>query len=306
MRISRIEVHSNGRHQVTLNISELRHKTPYVVKAISGLDVTEVASRFYGFSHLVGEDGRRVAYHAPVLPPREIAMRVGFRPNYENYGARSKLRDELYRLLGSTRNNEVELRFFNEAEAVMNIKGKITRNEASLFTEESEMIVTVLCNDPMFRSMAEFLYEDPHTTVKANVRAIKLFDKESTAQHGCLIELTMAAACNELIIDTVQTDNVSRFHLDVSSGFLLNNQPFTTFAVGDILTVDTRDALPILTLSRGALKANLMDKVVHRSVWPLIHYGENVFEIHAIHYKNGRVAPPTIGEIRWVSHFVGV
>lgn len=304
MRFSRIEIHSAGRLRATLNLSELQHETPYAIKAMSGLDVPETTSRFYGFS-LVGDDGARVPLFEPVLPDREIAVRIGYRPNYANYGSRSDLRDELYRLLGSSRTNRVELRFFNEAQSLMYIRGSVAKIEPSLFSEESEVILTFECDDPIFRGFEEIEVVNPTTTVASLVRTLEINDSTSTFQHGVLLELVIAGTIEKLYVYNDQGDNTSLMTVDVSSKFVLNGVNYQTLILNDVVKIDTRTKLPQVTVTRGAYSASLLDKVVMDSIWPVMHDGANVFRFAA---KYGLIdsTPPTVSKYAWLPHFAGV
>lgn len=305
MRFSRIEVHIAGTLKVTLNLAELQHKTPYMIKAMTGLDIPEMYSRFYGYSSEVGEDGRRVPYFEPVLPPREIALRLGYRPNYANYTNRSNLRDELYRLLGGTRLNRVELHFFNEAQELMWITGAISKIETALFTEESEAVMTFKCDESLFQAPTELIFASPTVTNPTPWRAVRLFDADSTFQHGARFEFTIATNTDALWIETVQPDNTSLFKLDVSSGYVLNGNPKTEFASGDVVIVDSSSKLLSVKVVSGAYEANLVDKVMVNSVWPVVHHGENNFQFQAL-LNESPVTNPTLAKVSWYARFAGV
>jgi hypothetical protein len=187
----------------------------------------------------------------------------------------------------------------------MTIQGTLTKLEPSLFTEESEVILTFNCEDPIFRGLSDVVVETPPSEIQSNERLFTLYDGMSTHQHGLSFQLTFTQEVDMVIIDTEQHDNVSRLTIDISSGYVGQFGTIVTFEIGDILTVDTRDKLPKLVVTYADGDANLIDKVAVSSVWPKLHYGENVI---GVTNKLGAstLGPPTVGNAIWRPHYAGV
>jgi hypothetical protein len=233
----------------------------YSVRNILGLDADEIIHKFYGTSLVSG-----LKYYDAGLKPREIVMNVSLEPRFRQDESYSDVRDSLYRAISSNRTGQVGLRFENAGTVVAEIKGSISRVEATHFAQKPEVTLTISCVDPMFRAMnpVEIAGEDLPTS-----NPLRIVDGVSTAPHGFHTHMTFTSAAASFTIQDTETNPEWKFKIVPSGGFL----------VGDELHLETDYMQNHLHLMRASNVINLVDSIEPGSVWPIIFPGVNEFSI---------------------------
>lgn len=118
----------------------------YVVKSIDGLGPVkaDIITTEY-----VGRDGG--AYQNAKGNMRNIVFQLGFSPSYESVDPIGELRRNLYNFL--TPKMKVEMYFLNDSFETVSIIGYVESFEPSIFSDDPEVQVSILCPDPYFNSL---------------------------------------------------------------------------------------------------------------------------------------------------------
>jgi hypothetical protein len=270
MRVSDIEFISDDVEimKVALRIPQFDDK--YLAKAVIGLDAAEIIPKFYGFG-LVNKE----RYYEYTLPPREIVMRVVLNPNYEVNEQYSDLRDELYRMISSSRSTSIKMVLKNGAQSVAQILGTIIKFEVPHFSKVPELQMTIRCEDPILRAITyvSMDHEDLGATQPFDV-----IDAISTAPHGFDMEVTLLTAKPSFVIQDKATNPNWKFEVAPNGGFL----------AGDMLCICSNKNDKQTYIERGGVKTHIANSITFGSLWPVIFPGYNEF------YSNYS------GEIEWM------
>jgi hypothetical protein len=261
-----------------LSFRDPKSLNPYIVKAISGLDATEIKA---------SSDGRgsfspgNIVY-SMFMPDREITLRVALNPNYSIGQTISSLRDEIYKAISGTELGKLQLIFSDTPLPDVNafiayISGFITKLEVEHFSETPELQLTVSCSDPMIKSLfPESIwtpnFEDPGE--------FTLTDNLSTAPHGVNFAFFFNGPTSSFTIKVGSEGYGDTSPLIISPGY---NDGIYGFQNQDVLTITT-DPNKSVVLSRDGSDIHLMDKVSYGSNWPKMHPGNNTVTITSSNY----------------------
>lgn len=262
MRITSVELYSNNRNAASFSFRDPGAKNPYIVQGIFGLDADEIVPKFYGLS----PDGSN-KYYDLALSNREIVIRVALNPNVNLKKSYSDLRDDLYRVIASSRTGTIQLRLNNGLATVAAISGLVTKFEAPHFNETPEVQLTIKCSDSMFRSLepieVDFSLLDTSTTVS---------DLASTAPHGFSFSIKFNADTPSFVMRDASTPT---WLFTVTPGVIGAN---TGFKNNDELYFSSENDKQIYII-RSATTIQLVDKVQIGSIWPMLFPGQNDLEI---------------------------
>jgi hypothetical protein len=262
MKITGIDLHgSDGAKVVELSFRDPASQKPYIAKAVVGLDADEIIARFYGISQASSSK-----YYSLSLERRTVVIRISLNPDFET-SSYSQLRDDLYKMISSSRTGKIDLRFKEGPYVIAHVAGFITKFEAPHFTETPEVQLTVECDDPMLRSM-NVVYI-PIATTPGTVAT--LVDDISTAPHGFKFNVTFTTIAPDFIIQDAATPE---WQFKVTPGTI---GAATGFLVGDKLYFSSEYTDKYVYMIRGGATIHLVDKVVHGSIWPIIFPGSNPF-----------------------------
>lgn len=260
MRLTGIDLVTND-----VTVAKVAYRMPnpqdkYLAKNVFGLDADEIVSKFQGFS-LNGNKR-----YDPKLKSREIVMRLVLNPNYRLDQRYSDLRDDLYRAIGSNRSGELRLVFRSGGTSIAQITGRITKFETALMTNVPEVQITILCEDPMFRSVArtELTAADLLTT-----NPVRITDAFSTAHHGVYMEFSLSGMSGQTTFSMQDkaSSPESLFAFKSTIGF--NN--------GDIVRISSEYKNRFLTIERDAVVYPQADVLLSDAAWPTIFPGMNEF-----------------------------
>lgn len=230
-----------------LSFRDLTRKSPYNVKTIVGLDADEIAPG------------------AHLLEKRDIVMRISLNPDATENDTYSSLREDLYKLIASSRTGIVQLQFKNGAVVVAVISGFLTKVEAAHFDKEPDVQLTLSCtDDPMLRAPVPISFDvvavDPSLTV--------VTDDISTAPHGFTFELAFGFALASLVITDPE-----------DSSWFFTVTPAGGFVTGDVLHFSSEHNNKYLYIQRGPTVIHVGEAILSGSSWPTIFPGENRFAI---------------------------
>lgn len=259
MRVTDIEFISDEVEIMSVSLKMPAFDEKYLAKAIIGLDASEITPRFYGFG-LTNKE----RFYEYTLKPREIVIRVVLNPNYELNEQYSDLRDELYRMISSSRSTSVKMILKNGASSVAQIIGTILKFEVPHFSKIPELQMTIKCDDPIFRGIThvEMYHDDLGPT-----EPFEVVDAASTCPHGVDMELTLLAAKPSFVIQDKATEPTWKFEVAPNGGFL----------AGDMLCVCSERNNNRVFVERGGVQTYLSDSILQGSYWPIIFPGYNEF-----------------------------
>lgn len=256
MRVDTIDLYSNNILFASFDLKTYDQRNPYIVRHVTGLDADELVAQFYGQGSVTAKK-----YYDLVLRPREIVLRIGLNPKYNVGGTPHKLREDLYRAISSHRAGNVELRFNDNARVVGVIKGFITKFESSLFSKDTDVQITIKCDDPMIKSQ---YISGPVISELGSGPVFYFIDPISTSPHGFRMKVTF-------------TEDQDGFSISDTTGdwlFLIDYE----FLDGDELYLSSEFGEKYLYRIRSGGTLYLMDKLPLGTLWPVLFPGENPFD----------------------------
>lgn len=259
MRVTDISLYSNNVQAMTFSLREADQRAPYIVRNIVGLDAEEIVPKYYGTGLYT-----KPKYFNFGLRSREIVMRLVLNPRFNLDESYSDIRDDLYRIISSSRSGLVSLHFLAGGTTIAKIDGFITKFEAAHFTNLPEVQLTVTCNDPIFKAINPVYFNALDID---NTNPIIIPDTLSTAPHGFTFQLTINATLANFSIQDVQTNPEWIFKITPSGGFI----------AGDALYFSSEFSNKYLYMIRSGVTTYLLDKIDLASIWPILFPGGSSF-----------------------------
>lgn len=266
MRVTSVELHPTGSSFVAvLSYRDPGRQNPYNVKSIVGLDADEIVPRYYGGS---GSN----AFYDLALEKREPGFQILLNPSHASGESYSGLRDNLYKMISSSRRGTVEVQFKDGNTVVAVLTGFVIKFEAALFDKEPGVLLVLKCLDPQLKAPDRVSVDvaalDPSLTV--------INDPMSTAPHGFTFVATFAQARSGFKIHN-PADTTWSFEIIPSGGFL----------AGDALHFSSESKNKELYLVRGGVTTHLADKITPGSMWPILFPGDNTFAVDGVTVVGG-------------------
>lgn len=258
MRVHRIDLYSNDHEVARFDTDGPNRRNPYVLKNVTGLDAEQITPQFYGQGAVSD-----IKFTSLALEPREVVMRVGLQPDWSVGNTPADLRSNLLKAIASNRSGLIQLRFYENEVVIGVLDGFVNKFTDSPSAKESEVIITVKCDNPLIRSMDV----TSQILTGLSVSAPVLIDPISTAPHGFKFKLTITSDMTPPwgIQDSATPD--WKFQLN---NVLLDN---------DELYFSSEENDKYLYLVRSAVTYHLMDQLELGSLWPIMFPGENTFDI---------------------------
>lgn len=240
-----------------LSLSQASQTDSYLIKSVSGLDNAEIIPRYYGSgsSLLYGYQ-----YYGMVPPPRVVSFLIKLNP--QGSVTVGQLRDDLQRMISSSRRGSIEIRFKNQSTTVAVLYGLITKFESSIFTSDAEVQITFTCNYPFLKAPT---FTDLINTSTPGAAIYTINDNVSTAPHGIRMELqfTSSYSATSFTVQGIYDTTVAPFTINY------------TFQNGDKLYINSEEENKSVYVLRGTSTTYLADKLSANSVWPIIFPGAN-------------------------------
>lgn len=254
MKITSVEIHPDGSSDFAeLSFRDPSRSNPYNVKAIVGLDANEIVPKFY-------ESAGSNQFYDLSLQKREIVMRIELNARFGQNETYSDLRDELYKMISTSRTGKVQLLFKNGPDVMAAISGFVSKFEAAHFERIQEVQLTVKCDEPMLTA------PDRVTVGIAGLNPVLtvIDDHMSNAPHGFIFDMNINATFISLIFSDPD---------DSSWNFTIT--PVGGFQNGDILHFSSEYNNKYLYSTRGATTIYLTDVLNMGVVWPILFPGAN-------------------------------
>lgn len=256
MKVTSVEIHSPSTTPVLLSFRDPKALNPYNAISIDGLDTDLIVPKYYGTS----DDSK---FYNLIRKKRTVILQIGLNPDYDDLETYSQLRDDLYRLISSSRFGEIQLQFKDGNTVVAAISGLVSKLETDQFDRDQEVKLTLVCKDPMLKSLtpvgANFNVSDPRNLV--------IQDDKSTAPHGFSFVAKFRYTVPVLSI------------LNEEAGFSFIIRPRDPFAKEDLLYFSSDFNEKYLYMVRGGVKMHLADVIDLHPIWPIIFPGTNEYQI---------------------------
>lgn len=257
MKITSVEFHPEGSSAICeLSFRDPTRQNPYNVKGITGLDADEIVARSYG----PGSSGFREL----IMVQRDISALVELNPNFAAGQSHASLRDDLFRMIATSRKGLIEVWFKNGEDVVATVSGTVKKMEASLFVQNPEAQITIECDEPELKApdpvSVSVVGLDPTLTI--------IDDTLSTKMHGFKFQVTYESAEAAFVMSDPDDPEWS-FEVTPVGGFFS----------GDVLWFSSEYNNKYIYLVRAGSTIHLADVVSAGSVWPIMFPGENKFSI---------------------------
>lgn len=262
MKITNIQLYSNNKNVATFSFRDPSAKNPYIAQGVFGLDADEIIPKYYGLS-----TGGVDKYYDMSVKSREVVIRIALNPQFSDGKSYSDLRDDLYRVISSSRTGKVQLRLNNGLSNVAVLYGFVTKFETPLFNQLPEVQITIKCDDPMLKAL-EPVYVNHFLIGTADT----IVDDKSTASHGFNFDLTFNADSLSFVIRDSATPT---WTFTVTPGLISG---LTGFKTNDKLYFSSDFKDRQLYIVRSSVVIKIIDKIQPGSVWPIMFPGENDFQ----------------------------
>lgn len=258
MKLTDIEIHpANSSEVAVLSFRDPGRNNPYNVKGIVGLDADNIVHKFYGIS----EDSNS-AFYSLSIEDRKIVMSIELNPNFGIGESYAQLRDNIYRLIQSSRTGVVQLQFLNETEIVAAISGFVEKVEAPQFEKTQEVRVTLNTG----KDLLQALYPVNIDVTGLDPLLTTIVDDLSTAPHSFDFQM--------MFTDFVETFSITN---PFDPQWIFAVSPVGGFGNGDVLNFSSDLKNKQLYIQRGPTVIPLADVIVPDSKWPIMFPGDNPF-----------------------------
>lgn len=259
MKVTGLQIVSDEVALFTLSLQKAPSNAKFILKAHSGLDADEIIRKFYGFSNT-----SRTRLATPVLPRRDIVLRIQLNPDYSIDETFSDIRDDYYRAISLNRSGILGINLLSGGGVVATISGFIKKVEVPLSSETPELQLTLECIDPMFRGINPVVYTPDQLS---GFSPVVIGDSISTAPHGMTFVLEYTATDGFFRIQDKLSFPEWKFQVVPEGGFL----------VGDRLTLSSEFGQTVIYLTRDDEDIPLMDTVEPGSYWPVVYPKTNYY-----------------------------
>lgn len=259
MRVTGLDLISNDLNVISVGLRQAGEADKFLAKGIFGLDAAELTPKFYAFG---ANDGSKFYEHS--LKPREIVMRLVLNPNYTLNERPASIRDDLYRFVSASRSGELSVVLRSGASSVAQVTGRITKFEVPHFSKIQELQITLVCDDPIFRSISDVELEEPQLGTSW---PYYINDALSTAPHGMLMEW-------EALDDDLTSFGIQDASADANWFFRVSLPSADT---GDILRISSDYGSKYVSLEVASVETMIASSIETGSLWPVVFPGENVF-----------------------------
>lgn len=259
MKLTSVEIHApNSSMVIYLSFRDPTLTNAYNIKTIVGLDADELVSQYYSTA-----TNSLTKFNNVTLLKRDIVLRIGLNPRYDQTESYSALRDSIYKMLASSRTGRIQIYFMNGTNIIATLSGFVSKLETSLFEQAQEVQITVKCDDPMLKSPTPISI--PITGIPLTNFSIP--DNVSTAPHGFKFEIELISSLAVVLTMSDPTDPSWFFTMTPGWGWL----------AGDVISFSSEYNNKYAWLIRSGTVSQLGEYLIKGSVWPILFPGNNTF-----------------------------
>jgi hypothetical protein len=239
----------------TFNLNDPSPDDPYILSDATGLDAEEIVPQFYGTY------GNNFLFDMR-LKPRQISLRIKINPDYDNGEHPSTLRDELYKAIANSRAGLILLEFMDGADVAGYITGSVRKFETSIFSNDPEVAITLMCDNPMI--MTDYVAADLREGDATNTltQEIGWYDNVSTAPHGFHMRFSIEeATVDPLVLTAIDTLGGSGETFTLDDEFVQDQEIYISTEYNNrYVNIETPHTF-------------IADKIASGSIWPIMFPG---------------------------------
>lgn len=264
-------------------LRKISNEDPYILKGATGLDADEIISNYIG-SPLP----TREKFYNMRPKGRTVVLLIKLNPQYiGTYTTTSDLRDKLYKAISFSHKSQLELRFIGvdaideNEHHLASLYGVITKVEAGLFSAESEVQITIECEDPFLRSQYTGSFDREGFTWNGQ----QYDDMRSTAPHGFKMEMTVNRSLEYISIreSNEPDDVIFRFDWPFQNQdkIYLSSEENNRYLYLTRGISSFNPDLPLLNSWNPSIQTirHLTDRISSGSVWPITRPGGNLIYV---------------------------
>lgn len=258
MKVTSVEIHPASSSIVAvLGFRDPTNQNPYNIKGIDGLSPDQIVN-----SRFMGPNGAPLNDLA--MLNRDMVILIELNPDFESNQTFSELRDELYKLIWTSRTGLTQFQFKDDTTVVAVVYGTVSKFETTQFAKKQMIQMTVRCEEPLLRAPSRVdVYTDDFSS-----RHFTIIDNKSNAPHGFRFYLKVRNNVETLMIGSPDTS--------VPGGIGLKMKPTVHggFQVNDFISGSSEFNNKYLYLIRDAEFIPIIDSIQFGSTWPLMFPGE--------------------------------
>jgi hypothetical protein len=229
------------------------------IRNIDGLDPVKASVSTSPFGSIDGE-----SYTGSNVPKRNIVLTLHPNPDWDNWSP-AALRRVLYSYFMPKQ--AIRLVFYSDDMAPVEISGIVESAEANPFSQDPEMVVSIICPDPYFTAVDPVVFTG--STVRSGGATTTITYNGSIAAGVHVKVAYVSGSTPNLISVQIGDPGVNSFRVNASVSnpvyFELSSVPRQKF----VQTVD---------IGTGVI-TNLLYEVEIGSNWPSLEYGDNEFSV---------------------------
>lgn len=258
MSIDKVDVTNAQGNLLTLTLEDI--SSGYIVEEIGGLDPVKASIVTSDFALIDGQQ-----YQASSREARNITMQLGFVPNpSENQTVRA-LRSRLYQFFMPK--SSITLKLYMTDGLVVTASGRVESCEQSLFVQDPQMNISIICFDPDFVDPTLVQLHSTFTTIDTASHSIQYTGTVDTGLTS--LRFTAPKALSEFTIYHTAPDGTVRT-MQVTAPLLLN----------DVVELCTIRGQRSISLTRGGVTSSILWAVA-AGEWVILQPGLNQLYINA-------------------------
>lgn len=255
--LQRIEAVSPQGTLLNLPLEDLY--TGFLTQKVEGLGPVKATITSSSFAQLDGSE-----YQSSRREERNITMNIALEPDW-TLETVDTLRDKLYvHFMPKTR---VELRFYSDNKPVRYISGMVETCEPDHFSEDPEVNISIICNNPDFVDQTPQLIIGQTTAESLD----NIVEYEGSVETGFLFTLFVDRTLSAFTI----------YHTD-PSGFQQQLDFTGELLPGDELTIQTTPGSKFARLSRASVVSSYLYGISPQSNWHQLYPGDNIIRVFAL------------------------
>lgn len=231
----------------------------YAVADVQGLGPVKATIVKSSFAQIDGTQ-----FHSSSLEDRNILLKLRLMPDWATSDVED-LRLELYDYL--LPESPINLRFYNNKGLEVEIEGRVETLDPDIFAKDPTMDASIICFSPDFLALAPTTVSG--STVEDTTATTVAYS--GTSDTGIVLMLNVDRTLTEFTIYNV-TPTGSVESIDVE----------TSFAAGDIVTVNTNVGSRGITLVRAGVTSQPLQAIQFPTSWITLTKGDNDIRVHAV------------------------
>ena len=229
----------------------------FVVKEIEGLDPVKATITSSSFALLDGAQ-----FQSAKREPRNIKITLGLEPNY-TFDTVRDLRNRIYGFFMPK--VEVNLRFYDSDDLVVDIWGRVETCDSPLFVKEPEIVISIMCFSPDFIDQESVEISDDTTDDENEF----LISYQGTVETGIIFTLHVDRTIGDFTIYHRPPDGTIR-------SFQFSELLFDT----DVVRISTIQGDKSATLTRSGVDSSILRAVPPQSSWIQLMPGPNYIRVY--------------------------